>query len=156
MILSCNPTIQNTTAPPPPKPVPILSHIDPSHVLTSHFLKIYLNVILPSTPGSFKWLLSLRFPHYNPVYTSTLPIHATCSVYLILIELIIRTILGEDYGSLSPTLCNFLHSLFTSSLLGPNILLNTMFSDTLSLRSSLSVSDQVSPPYKTTGKIIVL
>jgi hypothetical protein len=44
----------------------------------------------------------------------------------------------------------------TSSLLGPNILLNTLFSNTLSLRSSLNVSDQVSHPYKTTGKIIVL
>ena len=39
------------------------------------------------------------------------------------------------------------------SPLGPNILLNTLFSNTLSLRSSLSVGDQVSYPYKTTGKI---
>ena len=44
----------------------------------------------------------------------------------------------------------------TSSLLGPNILLNTMFSNTLSFISSRNVSDQVSHPYKTTGKIIVL
>jgi hypothetical protein len=27
-------------------------------------------------PGSSKWSLSLRFPHHNPVYTSTL--HHTC------------------------------------------------------------------------------
>src|SRR5215469_8203726 len=53
-------------------------------------------------------------------------------------------------------LLNFLHSPVTSSLLGPNTLLNTLFSNTLSLRSSLNVSDQVSHPYKTTGKIIVL
>jgi hypothetical protein len=39
------------------------------------------------------------------------------------------------------------------SLLGPNILLNTLFSNTLSLRSSLNVSDQISHPYKTTGKV---
>jgi hypothetical protein len=52
-------------------------------------------------------------------------------------------------------ICSFLHSPVTSSLLGPNILLNTLFSNTLSLRSSLSVSNQVSHPYKTNGKIIV-
>jgi phosphate starvation-inducible membrane PsiE len=42
------------------------------------------------------------------------------------------------------------------SLLGPNTLLNTLFSNTLRLHSSINVSDQVSHPYKTTGKIIVL
>jgi len=44
----------------------------------------------------------------------------------------------------------------TSSLLGPNILLNTILSNTLSFLSSLNVSDQVSHPYKTTGKIIFI
>jgi hypothetical protein len=42
------------------------------------------------------------------------------------------------------------------SLFGPNTLLNTLFSNNPSLRSSLNVSGQVSHPYKTTGKIIVL
>jgi len=40
--------------------------------------------------------------------------------------------------------------------LGPNILLNTMFSNTLSFLSSRNVKDQVSHPYKTTRKIILL
>jgi hypothetical protein len=44
----------------------------------------------------------------------------------------------------------FLHYIST------NTLLNTLFSNTLSLRSSLNVSDQVSHPYRTTGNIIVL
>jgi hypothetical protein len=39
--------------------------------------------------------------------------------------------------------------------LGPDIL-NTLFSSTLSLLSSLNVRDQVSHPYKTTGRILVL
>jgi hypothetical protein len=40
------------------------------------------------------------------------------------------------------------------STLGTNILLSDLFSNTLSLFSSLNVSDQVSHPYKTTGKIL--
>ena len=41
-------------------------------------------------------------------------------------------------------------------LLGHNILLSTLFSDTLSLRSSLNMSDQVSHQNTTKGKIIIL
>jgi hypothetical protein len=70
--------------------------------------------------------------------------------------LITRKIFGEQYRSLSSSLCNFLQSPVTSSLSVPNILLSTLLSDTLSLRSSLNVSDQVSHPYRTTGKITVL
>jgi hypothetical protein len=36
--------------------------------------------------------------------------------------------LGEQYKSFSSSLCNLLHSPVNSSLLGPNILHNTMFS----------------------------
>ena len=43
-----------------------------------------------------------------------------------------------------------------SFLLGPNILLSTLFSNALNLISSLNVSDQISNPHKITGKIIVL
>ena len=40
---------------------------------TSHFLKINLNIILPSMSGSPKWSLSFRFSHQNPVYVFHLP-----------------------------------------------------------------------------------
>jgi len=44
--------------------------------------------------------------------------------------------LGEEYKSFSSSLCNLLHSPVTSSLLGPNILLNTMFLQLLLLASN--------------------
>ena len=56
-----------------PDTCPCLRLIDPVHARTSHFLKIHLNITLPSMPESPKWFLSLRFPHQNPVYTSSLP-----------------------------------------------------------------------------------
>jgi len=79
-------------------------------------------------------------------------IHATCPALLILLDFNTRAVLGEN-RSLSSSLCSFPHSPVTSSLFGLNILLNTLFSNTLSLRSSLNVRDHVSHPYTSTGEI---
>jgi len=80
---------------------------------------------------------------------------ATCPTHPIILDFITRTTFGEQYRSLS-SLCSFLHYPVTSSLLGPNILLNTQFSNILILGSYLNVRDQVSHPYKTKGKIMEL
>jgi hypothetical protein len=55
-------------------PVSILSQLKPVHTPTSHFLKIRLNIILPSMAASPPWSLSLWFPHktlYTPLPSPT-------------------------------------------------------------------------------------
>ena len=67
-----------------------------------------------------------------------------------------RIIFGGECSSLISSSRSFLRSPVTSSLLGTNVLLSTLFSNTFNLHFSLSVSNQASHPYKTTGKFFVL
>jgi hypothetical protein len=136
-------------------PVPILRQSNPIHTLPANHLKIHSDPI-PPTPWSSEWSLSFGLFHQNLVHF-TFPSHAChmpCLPHSPWLDLI-SGIWGE-YKLWSSSLCNFLHSPVTSPLLGPNILLRTLFSNTLSLCSSLSVRDQVSHLYKTTGRIMVL
>ena len=59
-----------------PSSVPILSQIDPDPTLTS-YLKMYLNVILPSTFISSKWSLILGLRHQKSLFAFPLPPHLT-------------------------------------------------------------------------------
>ena len=147
-LISRNPKVHYRTHKRPPT-VSILGQPNAVHIPTSHFLEIHPHIIHPSTTKSPQWSPTLRFPHQDPIHPLSSPIHATYPANLILLDFITRTILGEQYKSFSSTLRNLLHSPVTSSLQGPNILLNTMFSNTLSFLSSRNVNDQVSHPYKT-------
>jgi hypothetical protein len=132
-----------------PLSVYIMSQLDPFHVPKPHILKIHLNIVLPSTPGSSKWFPSHGFPHQNPVCApSTYVLHAPpisfwfyhpCVWWGVwIIKLIVMS-----FSSLSRPL-------------RPKYSPITLFSNTLSLFSSLNTSDQVSHLYKTTCKVIVL
>ena len=62
----------------------------------THYLKIYLNITLPSTPG-----FPSGFPTKTLYKPHPSPIRATFPAHLILLDFITRKVLGEEYRSLS-------------------------------------------------------
>jgi hypothetical protein len=95
--------------------VPVLNQISPDH-----FFKIHFNIIL-FTPRSSKLSLSFMFPHQNPVGFCSLPIRATCPTHVILLDFITPVKLREKFKSWSSSICSFLQSHVTFSLLGLSI-----------------------------------
>ena len=140
----------------PPPHVPNFNQSNPFNVPHPTYgrfiliLRSHLRLVLPSGPTCSS------FSQQNPVRTSPFPHTYHMSRPSILLYLVTRIVFGAEETSLSSSLCGILHSPVTFSLLEPNILLSTLFSDTLSLCSSLDVTDQDSHPYKTTGNITVM
>ena len=87
------------------------------------------------------------FPQVSPPKPCMHPCSCPYVPHLVL-DLITWIIFGEEYRSFSSSLCSFLHSPLTLSLLGSNIPLSTLFSNTASLHSSLNVRNHVLHPYK--------
>ena len=89
----------------------------------------------------------LCFPKVSlkqPCTSHLFRIRATFPAYHVVPYFMNRKILSEYYRSLKFSICSFLNSPVTSSPIGTNNLLNTLFSNTLSLSSYLDVRDQVS------------
>jgi hypothetical protein len=110
----------------------------------------YLRHVLPSDlfPTAFPTNILYAFPFF--------PVRATCPAHLILHEFIMLITLGEEYKLWNSLLCSFFPTSCQFIPFGPNTLLNTLFSNNLSLCSSLNVREQVSHPYRTTGKMIIV
>jgi hypothetical protein len=103
---------------------------------------VSVSQVSPPNPvhASPQWSLSPRLPHQTLYTPLTSRIRATCPSRILLI-FITRKILGEEYRTLIYSLRSFLHSPGTSSLVGRNILLHTIFSYSLKL-----VLQSLSPP----------
>ena len=78
----------------------------------SHFLKIQLKIILPSMPLSLpSGIFQSGFPT-TPYAPLSSPIRATCPIHLNLLYMITQITFGEEYRSVSSSLCSFLQSCY--------------------------------------------
>ena len=90
-----------------PPPVSILSQLNRVQAPTSQFLKIHLIKSSHLRLGLPSGLFPSGFPTktlYTPLFS---PIRTTCPTHLIHLDFITRKILGEEYGSLSFSLCGY-------------------------------------------------
>ena len=109
-------------------------YIRPDESNPTHF-----NIVLKSTPRSFKWSSSIRFPHQSPVCTSPFP--PTCPAHLILW---FDQPNNNWRGGLGSVAC------YLVLLRPPTVFHSYLFSNTLRVRN------QVSRPHKTSANFRVL
>jgi hypothetical protein len=98
------------------------------------FLGIHFNVVLLSTP-LFNYSCHISYSSYSPCCYHPNSIWWEVPIMKLLI------------------MCSFLQA-FNSSVSSSNILLTTRYWNTLSLYSSLNMTDQISQPCQTTSKIV--
>ena len=116
---------------------------------------IDFNIILPFTYRSRNWSLFFGFPHKHYVFSLVShTCHMTHPSHSSLFDHPNCILCGVQMMKLLTVRAPQVP--LTSTLLGPDIFLSTLFSSALCLCSFLNVGDQVLHPYKTTGKIIVL
>jgi len=127
-------------------PIPILRQMNLVHSCPHYFSNIISSIVIPSTPKSSEWSLPFGYSDQNFVCIYHLSHPCYIPSPFNLLDLITLIIFDEAYMLRSSSLCSLLQSPTTSSLLGPNILLSTLFSNTLILCSSFSVKEQVSHP----------
>jgi hypothetical protein len=104
-----------------------MSQINPIHIIPSYLSKIHFISSIHLRLGFPSGLLPSSFPT-NILYPFLLThIRATYPAHLIRLHLIIIIILEKAYKLWSSSLGSFFQPPVTSSLFGPNILLNTLF-----------------------------
>ena len=120
-------------------PVPILSQSNPVRVPTPSLRSILVlsSHLLLGLPSG---LLPSVFPHQNHVYTS--PLHDSC--YMPRLSHSSRFCRPKNIWWAVQTICSIIYPPVISSLVGPNIFLSTLFSNTLSLHFSLSIGERES------------
>jgi len=145
--LPCSREPSSDSCPEPDKPSPhVRTLFSPGSIL---ILSFHQRLSIP------RGLIPSGFPIKNFYEFPLTFMRATRPVHLILLDFI-TVISGEEHKLWSTSLCCLLQSPTTSSLLGPNILLIILFSNTLNLCSCLCVTYLASQPYKTMGKIVMM
>jgi len=122
--------------------VPILSQMNLVHIFLPYFPKICPNKLLYVLRSS-EWSLPFRFSTNNVGCV----FHLQSMLHVLLnfnpLDLITLIIFCETYKLWSSSLCGLPQPPVTSFLIGPNILLSTLFSNTFNLCSSHNTGYQV-------------